>query len=566
MTFDHPWFLLTRHFIRRFFDTEIESDELRVGIPAMLGFAAAPCLVACALLFDKYSTLKVWLLGTMRVDRDLATLPDKYFFLTLAFVISGLATMFKWDSLFPDRRDFMILSPLPLRPFEIFTSKLAALAVFVLMFASAVNIAGAVFMPPAVLGNTGTLAILGRYFLAHFAATLAASVAAALLVITSAGVLLNLLPSAAMKRASSWMQFGFLVYFVTQFLMATQVAPRVLTVYGGTSWQNLLFPPVWFVGFYQQVLGASAAAQLPMWAEIARGMLLTCGVAALALYGLSYFRHFARTAETPESGVAPGRVWRLLPMPKDEVECAVMTFMKQTLSRSAAHRVLLRSFLGLACAVILQWVLPPMLGILPTRSDLTLETLAAPLVVSFALIAGLRLLIEVPADRAAGWAFRVVLDDTATDSILRGVRRVMFEIGVVVWLIAIAPVNVLLLGWQVGLAHTVFCLLLSLLLLDVVLYDYDKVPFATRLNTDRTFLGGWIAGWFSAFLVYCFMTTSIEVALLRRPTAMAIGIVVVFGAWRGVLARKRHVARFRTGLDLSDAAPPVVLTLDLQPK
>jgi hypothetical protein len=566
VTFEHPWFLLTRHFIRRFFDTEIESDELRVGVPAMLGFATAPGLVACALLFDKYSTLKAWFLGTMRVDRDLATLPDKYFFLTLAFVISGLATVFKWDSLFPDRRDFMILSPLPLRPFEIFTSKLAALAVFVLMFAFAVNVAGAVLMPPTVLGNTGTLAVLCHYFLAHFTATVAASVGAALLVITAAGILLNVLPSAAMKRASSWMQFAFLVFFVTQFLMAPQVAPRVLAIYGGTVWQNLLFPPMWFVGSYQQVLGASAAAQLPMWAELSHGMLLGCGAAALALYGLSYFRHFAKTAETPDSGVTPGRVWRLLPMPKDEVQCAVITFMKQTLSRSAAHRVLLRSFLGLACAVILQWVLPHMLGIVPRRSDLTLETLAAPLVVSFALIAGLRLLIEVPADRPAGWAFRVVLDDTATDSILRGVRRVMLELGVVSWLIAITPVNVLLLGWQVGLAHTVFCLLLSLLLLDIVLYEYEKVPFATRLNTDRTFLGVWIAGWFSAFLVYCFMTTSIEVFLLQRPTSMLVATVVLFAAWRGVLARKRHVAGFRTGLDLSDAAPPVVLTLDLRPK
>ena len=566
MSFDHPWFLLTRHFIRRFFDTEIESDELRVGVPAMLGFAAAPGLVACALLFDKYSTLKAWFLGTMHVDRDVATLPDKYFFLTLAFVISGLATVFKWDSLFPDRRDFMILSPLPLRPFEIFTSKLAALAVFVLMFAIAVNIAGAVLMPPTVLGNTGTLATLARYFLAHFTATIAASVGASLLVITSAGILLNLLPTAAMKRASSWMQFVFLVFFVTEFLIATRVAPRVLTIYAGTPWQNLLFPPVWFVGLYQQVLGGSAAAQLPMWAEIASGMLLASGAAALALYGLSYFRHFARTAETPDSGVAPGRVWRLLPLPKDDVQCAVMTFVKQTLTRSAAHRVLLRSFLGLACAVILQWVLPPMLGIVSPRADLTLQTLAAPLVVSFALLAGLRLLIEVPADRAAGWAFRVVLDDTATDSILRGVRRVMFEIGVVAWLIAIAPVNVYLLGWPVGLAHTAFCLLLSLLLLDVVLYDYAKVPFATRLNTDRTFLGLWIAGWFSAFLVYCFMTTSIEVALLRQPVGLAIGMAALFGAWCGVLARKRHVARFRTGLDLSDAAPQVIMTLDLQPK
>jgi hypothetical protein len=116
-------------------------------VPALLGFAAAPGLVACALLFDKYSTLRGWFMGVFTLDRDFETLPDKYIFLTLGFVISGLATVFKWDSLFPDRKDYMIMAPLPISPVAIFASKFAALVLFVVLFATAVNIAGTIFFP-----------------------------------------------------------------------------------------------------------------------------------------------------------------------------------------------------------------------------------------------------------------------------------------------------------------------------------------------------------------------------------------------------------------------------------
>ena len=558
-----PWFILARHFLLRYFDPEVDSGELRTGVPAMLGFAAAPGLIACALLFDKYSTLRGWFMGVFTLDRDLETLPDKYIFLTLAFVISGLATVFKWDSLFPDRKDFMILAPLPLSPTAIFVSKFAALVLFVVVFAIAVNIAGTIFFPAVVLGNTGTAATMLRYFVSHWIATMAASLAGALLVISSAGFLLNVLPAAAMRRASSWLQFGFLVFFLTQLFLAPQIAYKLFSFYEGPEWRLLLFPPMWFVGLYEQILHRSSM-DLSRWAGWSYVALISSAMLSVVFYLASYFRHFRRTGETAEAGVPPHRTWRLLPLPTDPREVAVVQFVKQTISRSAVHRVVLRVFLGLGCAVIVQQLIGEFIVGLPKSRGVAPMALSSPMVVSFFLLAGLRLLLEIPADRHAAWAFHIALDDTATQPVLRGVRRVLFEIGVVAWVLVIAPVNFLLLGPTVGIAHTTFCLLVSLLFLDGLLFTYRKVPFTCSMSEDRTYIGLAFAAWVAMFLVYAYVVTIIEAGLLQGAIRFAISLGVLMGLWLYLRVHKRDWATLNTRLDLKGGTPPVVMTLDLQ--
>jgi hypothetical protein len=559
-----PWFILARHFLERYFDTEVDTGELRTGVPALLGFAAAPGLVACALLFDKYSTLRGWFMGVFTLDRDLETLPDKYIFLTLAFVISGLATVFKWDSLFPDRKDYMILAPLPLSPMAIFASKFAALVLFVVVFATAVNIAGTIFFPAVVLGNTGTASTMLRYLVSHITATMAASLAGSLLVIATAGFLLNVLPAAAMRRASSWLQFGFLVLFLTQLFLAPQVAYKLFEFYEGPEWRLLLFPPMWFVGLYEQILGRSSM-DLSRWADWSRSALLISAALSCVFYLASYFRHFSRTGETSDAGVAPSRTWRLIPLPKDAREAAVVDFVKQTISRSGVHRIVLRVFLGLACAVIVQQLIGEFIVGLPKSRGVAPMALSSPLVVSFFLLVGLRLLLEIPADRQAAWAFHIALDETATQPVLRGVRRVLFEIGVVAWIIVIAPVNIVLLGAAVGIAHTIFCLVVSLLFLDGLLFTYQKIPFTCSMSEDRTYLGLAFAAWVAVFLVYAYVVTIIETSLLQGVARFVIALCVLFGVWMYLQVRKRNWATLNTKLDLKGGTPPVVMTLDLQP-
>jgi len=50
-----------------------------------------------------------------RMVRDMAGWLDKCFFLSFAMAVMGFVTAFEWGSLFPDSRDYVVLTPLPIR-------------------------------------------------------------------------------------------------------------------------------------------------------------------------------------------------------------------------------------------------------------------------------------------------------------------------------------------------------------------------------------------------------------------------------------------------------------------
>ena len=61
-------------------------------------------------------------------------------FVSYSMITTGLLTVFIWDTLVFDKRDAMVLGPLPLRGSTIVGAKLAALATFLVGTALAVNV------------------------------------------------------------------------------------------------------------------------------------------------------------------------------------------------------------------------------------------------------------------------------------------------------------------------------------------------------------------------------------------------------------------------------------------
>ena len=131
------------------------------------------------------------------------------FFAAYSFGIAGFAAIFHWDMLFPDRRDFLILAPFPIRLRAIAGAKFTALISFVLMLAMALNVApdGAV---AAIGGTPAGYRSAGR--------TVGASIFAFLAVIVLQGILINVTSPNFFRRISPWIQmFGMSAMVMTVF-------------------------------------------------------------------------------------------------------------------------------------------------------------------------------------------------------------------------------------------------------------------------------------------------------------------------------------------------------------
>src|SRR5271155_3361106 len=146
---------LVRHFFARFFDNDLVSadGDMRSTVVNILAILAAPGMLLPFLFLSKYVKLQ----DQPMYVRDLASLGEKEFFICFSMTVMGLVTVIEWEMLFPDRRDYVNLAPLPIRLRTMFGAKIVALLAFLAVFSLAIN-AFSPIMFPAVVTTRGTLA------------------------------------------------------------------------------------------------------------------------------------------------------------------------------------------------------------------------------------------------------------------------------------------------------------------------------------------------------------------------------------------------------------------------
>src|SRR5256885_3384057 len=123
----------------------------------LLALLAVPGGFGSLLLFDKYSTLLMFLRQRPAFNIYTESLPDKYFFIVFSMAITGVVTVLKWDRILPGLKDYANLAPLPISPRTIFTASLTAIFITASLFASDVNAASAVLFPLVVVANRGSV-------------------------------------------------------------------------------------------------------------------------------------------------------------------------------------------------------------------------------------------------------------------------------------------------------------------------------------------------------------------------------------------------------------------------
>src|ERR1700688_3883305 len=115
--------VLYRQFLFRMVDPELLSADAQGDMSKLFGqFAALLVFLGIGLAFMGFGLEAAGLAPTFQL---IATWSGEHFLIATTMLVVGLFAVLSWDSTFPDRRDVLVLAPLPVRARTMFLAKVA---------------------------------------------------------------------------------------------------------------------------------------------------------------------------------------------------------------------------------------------------------------------------------------------------------------------------------------------------------------------------------------------------------------------------------------------------------
>jgi hypothetical protein len=533
---DYPLYQLVKLKLgRMLYGAEADSEDMDTSIGTALAVLALPGAFLSLLLFNKYGSLLRLLRGQVNFNPYASSLPDEYLFIVLAIVVAGGVALWKWDTLFLDRRDTLNIVPLPLHTRQICVANLLAILLFALIFCIDVNAGSAVLFPMVVSASQESLLFFGKIALGHVVAVAAASLFSLTAVFAIAGCFMAVLPPRAFQATSLYLRAliaaGLLILFVGSFGVSQEIATGAADRNSAVGY----LPSMWFLGICQWARGAADASFRHLAFLGAVSLLATITVCALA-YGFAYQRHFSRMAEVTTErrtgrsygvGAALGHLLdrTLLRTPFEQ---AGFRFIVRTLGRSDRHRVAMAVFLATGVVVASE-------SLLSSREHSAapgVAEFAAPLIILYCCILGLRSAFDIPVELNANWSFRFLIAPTLEEpAVLAG--KAMFLL--VVPLILGASV-IFALRWDIflGLLQCVLLGLLSASMIAVLVLNFRKLPFTCAkagfqhnaiVKVLLCVLGGFI---------FAMLPAAVEHWARSQPLRLLVLLPLLIGVWWGI--------------------------------
>jgi hypothetical protein len=558
-------FELRRHFFRRFFDSELVSSAGQWQVLA-IGFFAIVVSLSIPLTQAYYHKYRMLLELDSPVPYRMAAIADHLFLICLAMNLTGLVTAMQWASLFPGLQDYLVMAGLPVRARDIFAAKFTALIAYMGIFVVGLCTPPALILPWVMVGRYFTAGL--RNGLAPLVPMLLAAFFVFFVLLAVQGVLLNVVPPRLFPGVSLLTQCTLLIVQVC-------MVPFVISIPSLNRYMHLRpesafwMPPAWFLGLDQAILGNREPYVLAL-ARLAWEASAIAVVGAVLAYLWSYRRQKVRLLETPvgmRHEFPLLRRWkenwsdRFLP---DPPEHAVFGFTMATLTRSRLHRLVLAGFVAVAFALIVEDFVSLIAG--GNFHGFAVKTLAlrqaavsAPLALSLFVLAGYRYLFRLPVELRANWVFRVHEGGNRA-TLLRGMERFVFCLGVLPIVILTIPLEIRVFGSVTGVAAAVLAFLPSLTMQEILLSGFEKIPFTSAYLPGKRPLIETVCIYGTAFGAYVVILSGIIVFCLQEPPFF----LIVFGSLLAIWARvrKNRLEYRRVGiLEFEELPEPVVQTL-----
>ncbi len=473
----------------------------------------------------------------------------------------GMFAVLSWDSAFLNRRDVMVLAPLPVRPRTLLVAKIAALATALSLTILAFNALTGLAWPMVFAGtNIGSRDVI-RSFAAYWATMIAAGVFILCSVLGLHGLAAQL-PRRRYLRVSALLQMAAFCVLLSVYLL--EPAPLSAQNLGVLESRHLLawLPTYWFFGLFQVLNGSvpdevrTTILALARRAEL--GLAIAISAAGTA-FVVSHFRTLRKIVEEPDITPGAGGIhW--LPRFGNSMTTAIVHFSIRTLMRSRQHRVILAFYLGLGFAIVVLFLQAPPPRQQALSASVSVPGLLASVLMMACAVAGARVVFAMPLQLKANWIFRVT-PLPAPLGLLNAIRRSLLVLSVVpVWAIS-AGALLWIWPWRIGAEHVIALGLFGFVLADISLRGFQKIPFTCSYLPGagyRRFLTVW------SMLFITVTAVGFEQRALDSPGryALMIAILCVAVGW----ARWWSVTRANApeaALLFEEAETPAIFALDL---
>lgn len=505
-----------------------DGDPIQFAIWTTALVSTPPALYAFGQVF-RYAALRTAPPGV--IERILLT--DRMFFVVYSLIAAALLAALIWDALYPDRDEQEIIGALPVRARTATAARLCAAMGVAVAFAVAINLPSAAFFSLVSVSHP-IAGLLPVVFVAHLVSTVTGCVTVFAMLLVVRGMASIALGSSVTDRLATGLQLVTIVALVEVFFYLPAILPvlvHAMTAGGATA---MWMPPTWFGAIYSELAGP----RHPVYVSGAlRGLAILAAVlaAVVPLYVWPAPMMARRALESQPGGRR--QAWVTSAVRRTAAGLAgpppggsIARFALISLARSRRHALLVVSYAGVGVAFAMVQVIASGL-----RGGVHLEIpgralLAAPLILMFFVVTGIRAAFKVPRDLDANWIFR--LHRPTTGEAGAGTRSALFLAGVLP-IVLLTGIGSQAAGWSWQHAARVVAIdvLAGALLVECLLYGWTTIPFAcARPASQEAMQTRWLAA-IVPFIAFAYGVANLQVVGLRS-LRVALGV----GAWLALAA------------------------------
>jgi hypothetical protein len=245
------------------------------------------------------------------------------------------------------------------------------------------------------------------------------------------------------------------------------------------------------------------------------------------------------------------------------MERATFHFINNTIQRNAKQRLFLATYGGIALALSLPAVLQ--IGTRPGAPMLIFHAdglLSVPLTLSFFAVSGLRAAFNFPAELRANWIFQLCESEDSMPH-MRAARKWIVLMGMVPLFALLAPLEVWFRGWRLAFIHLTFALALSLVLLNMLLIWFRKIPFTCSYFPGKTSMAVMFFLYLAGFSAYSWTMADLEAKLIAEPTQLLLFYAVIAASLYGLARLEKRELGVDDSLIYEDEPDPIVRSLEL---